>query len=155
MKESLDTQQTPLLLLPHLGYNLLRGHDGVDEGCGWLSTALGYGTGAVDNHVLLNASGEVFPPTGLSGHKRRFRSDLTRAVWPWKPSRPSRGCIKPHKSQGSAQKHKRGNRQIRGWRIITKKWTEKEECISTEKSPDNTFRQRIAAPSRQQQFPVK
>lgn len=69
MKESLDTQQAPLLL--HLGYNLLGGHDGVDEGCGGLSTALGYGTGAVDNHVLLNASREILPPTELSGHERR------------------------------------------------------------------------------------
>lgn len=49
-----------------LGYDLLGGHDGVDEGCGGLSSALGYGTGAVDNHVLFNASCEIFLPTGLA-----------------------------------------------------------------------------------------
>lgn len=86
-QDSLDSQQPALVA--HLGYNLLGGEDGVDEGCGGLSMALGYGTGAVDNHVLLDASGEVFPPAGLQGTRGDIRPD------PGSPPHPAQGAQNP------------------------------------------------------------
>lgn len=49
-----------------LGYNLLGGNNGTDECCGRLCTALRNGTGAAEDHVLFNASCEIFIPTRLA-----------------------------------------------------------------------------------------
>lgn len=115
---SVDQNETEFDHSPtHLGYNLLRRNNGTNEGCSWLCTALRDGTGAVDNHVLFNASGEILIPTGLDRRDIRAEQELHHLDSVTLEAHPPEAAGNHHKLGIITQKHTSGNRSIKSWWI--------------------------------------